>query len=118
MESHALSVTDLYSKIKTPPLRFRCIVGHVYSPGAMRAEHARRLENALWSAIAGFEEHATILRRLAETSDSGSPDTDLMQLEEEARQQDGHAQELRAFMERVYQARISDENQPPREFAD
>ncbi len=76
-------------------LRFRCIVGHSYSPETMRVEHAKKLENALWSAIATFEEHATILRRLARDT-SGDRD-----LEAEARQEDEYARELREFVAKV-----------------
>jgi two-component system chemotaxis response regulator CheB len=94
-------------------LQFRCIVGHSYSPGTMRTEHARRLENALWSAIAGFEEHATILRRLAAASDNGADPDDLVQLQEEAQQQEGHARELRAFLAKVYDSDLRASELPP-----
>ncbi|MCU1328520.1 MAG: cheB, two-component system, chemotaxis family, response regulator CheB [Bryobacterales bacterium] len=98
---------------KDGPLRFRCIVGHSFSPQSMRAEHARRLENALWSAIAGFEEHATILRRLAAASGNGnSHDDDLLELEEEARLQDSHARELRALMEKIYRDKLASKETP------
>ncbi len=74
-------------------LRFRCIVGHSFSPEAMRVAHAKKLENALWSAIVNFEEHATILRRLAQDESRD--------LEGEAREQEGYASELRALVEKV-----------------
>jgi two-component system chemotaxis response regulator CheB len=81
-------------------LRFRCIVGHSYSPETMRVEHAKKLENALWSAIANFEEHATILRKLARYT-NGDVAPDGRDFENEARRQDEHAAELRAFVEEV-----------------
>ncbi|HWE51043.1 MAG TPA: chemotaxis protein CheB [Bryobacteraceae bacterium] len=84
---------------KTGGLRFACIAGHSYSPGTMRVGHARKLENALWSAIATFQEHATVLRRLAQNGTRGG-ENDMQDLEEEARQQEEHAAELRAFIEK------------------
>ena len=82
-------------------LRFRCVAGHSYSPETMRIEHAKKLENALWSAIANFEEHATILRGLAQDVDGDGAQDDVRELEEEARRQEEHASELRAFVERA-----------------
>ncbi|MGH9583957.1 MAG: chemotaxis protein CheB [Bryobacteraceae bacterium] len=82
-------------------LRFRCVVGHSYSPEAMRTAHAKKLENALWSAIANFDEHATILRRLARnTTGDRAPDS-AGELEGEARRQEEYASELRAFLEKI-----------------
>lgn len=82
-------------------LRFRCVAGHSYSPETMRTEHAKKLENALWSAIANFEEHATILRRLAQDTNGDHAQDDIRDLEDEALRQEEHASELRAFVEKV-----------------
>jgi two-component system chemotaxis response regulator CheB len=86
-------------------LRFRCVAGHSYSPETMRIEHAKKLENALWSAIANFEEHATMLRRLARNTNGDRGQNDARDLDEEAQRQEEHASELRAFIEKV--SRIS-----------
>lgn len=87
-------------------LRFACIAGHSYSPETMRIAHAKKLENALWSAIATFEEHATVLRRLARNGNgsNGEGQNDLQDLEEEARQKEEYASELRAFIGKVNRA--------------
>ncbi len=82
-------------------LRFRCVAGHSYSPETMRIEHAKKLENALWSAIANFEEHATILRRLAQDKEGDGLPEDAADFEDEARRQEEHASELRFFVERI-----------------
>jgi two-component system chemotaxis response regulator CheB len=82
-------------------LRFRCVAGHSYSPETMRVEHAKKLENALWSAIANFEEHATILRKLAHNTGGDAVRDDAGELEGEARRQEEHASALRVFVEKI-----------------
>jgi two-component system, chemotaxis family, protein-glutamate methylesterase/glutaminase len=44
--------------------RFRCRVGHAYSPESMLAEQSDTLEEALWSALKTLEESASLSRRL------------------------------------------------------
>jgi two-component system chemotaxis response regulator CheB len=48
------------------PLRFRCRVGHAFSPEALLARQADSLEGALWTALRTLEERAKFLRRLAD----------------------------------------------------
>jgi len=90
-------------------LRFRCVAGHSYSPETMRIEHAKKLENALWSAIANFDEHATILRRLAQDKEGDGLPEDAGDFEDEARRQEEHASELRRFVERIDRSSIRKE---------
>ena len=45
--------------------RFRCRVGHAFSPEAMLGAQSDVLEEALWSALKTLEESATLARRLA-----------------------------------------------------
>lgn len=90
-------------------LRFRCVAGHSYSPETMRIEHAKKLENALWSAIANFEEHATILRRLAQDKEGDGLPEDAADFEDEARRQEEHASELRVFVERINRSSMGKE---------
>jgi len=47
-------------------LRFRCRVGHAYSPEALHGEQDRALEESLWTAVRSLEEHADLSLRLAE----------------------------------------------------
>jgi two-component system, chemotaxis family, protein-glutamate methylesterase/glutaminase len=47
-------------------LRFRCRVGHAYSPEGLHAVQNRNLEESLWTAVRSLEEHADLSRRLAE----------------------------------------------------
>lgn len=45
--------------------RFRCRVGHAFSPESMLAGQDDRLEEALWSAVKTLEETARLTKRLA-----------------------------------------------------
>jgi two-component system, chemotaxis family, protein-glutamate methylesterase/glutaminase len=47
-------------------LRFRCRVGHVYSPDSMLAAQTDELDRALWTALRTLEERAALAHRLAE----------------------------------------------------
>lgn len=46
-------------------VRFRCRVGHAYSPESMLGAQDDRLEEALWSAVKTLEESARLSHRLA-----------------------------------------------------
>lgn len=47
-------------------LRFRCRVGHVYSPESMLAAQTDEVDRALWVALRTLEERAALAHRLAE----------------------------------------------------
>ncbi|HET7694821.1 MAG TPA: chemotaxis protein CheB [Vicinamibacterales bacterium] len=47
-------------------LRFRCRVGHVYSPETMLAAQTDEVDRALWTALRTLEERAALAHRLAE----------------------------------------------------
>jgi len=55
-------------------LRFRCMVGHAYSPEALLDAQADALESALWSAVRNLEERSELLRRLAERTEVHAPE--------------------------------------------
>src|SRR3954453_7760565 len=47
-------------------VRFRCRVGHAWSPGSLMAQQAEALETALWTALRALEERAALADRVAE----------------------------------------------------
>jgi two-component system, chemotaxis family, protein-glutamate methylesterase/glutaminase len=49
----------------TDLLRFRCRVGHAYSPDTLGAKKLESLEDALWVALRALEEQAALAQRLA-----------------------------------------------------
>jgi two-component system chemotaxis response regulator CheB len=49
-------------------VRFRCRVGHLYSPESLLADQTDSVERALWAAIRSMEEQAEFAERLAANS--------------------------------------------------
>lgn len=52
-------------------LHFRCHTGHAYSVQSLLAEMAETTEESVWSAVRSIEEHAMLMRRLADAGGVG-----------------------------------------------
>jgi two-component system chemotaxis response regulator CheB len=56
----------LFEIEETKEVRYRCRVGHAYSPKTFEASHREELEAALWTAARALEESASLARRMAD----------------------------------------------------
>jgi two-component system chemotaxis response regulator CheB len=73
-------------------VRFRCHVGHAYSPASLESQQAEALEAALWQALRTLEERADLFRRMARRSGVSAT---ARRMEARVREIEEHAQILR-----------------------
>lgn len=62
----------LYELETWPQPRYRCRVGHAWSPESLMEEQATETEGALWTALRALEEKAALSRKMAETGRTDS----------------------------------------------
>jgi two-component system, chemotaxis family, protein-glutamate methylesterase/glutaminase len=79
--------------------RFRCRVGHTYSPESLFEDQSEALERALWAAIRTLEEHAEFSSRLAEKSVARNHGNLADRFRERATSSREHASVLRELLE-------------------
>jgi two-component system, chemotaxis family, protein-glutamate methylesterase/glutaminase len=60
---------SLFELPGSPEPRFRCRVGHAWSPASLAAGQADGVEHAMWAALRALEERAALQRRLASLAD-------------------------------------------------
>lgn len=78
-------------------LRYRCHVGHAFSPESLLAEQTETVENALYSSLRALEEKAAMYRRLAERFGDRFP-SQRISYQDKARDLDSSAQVLRDLL--------------------
>jgi two-component system chemotaxis response regulator CheB len=81
-------------------VRFRCRVGHAFSPATLAAEQARAIDEALWTAFRALEERAGLARRIAaRMSGRGFPEL-ARRHEQQSLDAERHAQTIREVLMR------------------
>ena len=67
-------------------VRYRCRVGHAWSPTSLLAEQSKALEVALWTAFRALEERAALAIRTAERFRSKGREGAALRFETQARE--------------------------------
>jgi two-component system chemotaxis response regulator CheB len=81
--------------------RFRCRVGHSFSPDTMIAAQGDQLEEALWSAVKTLEETVRLSRRIAEAERRRGHEWMVARFEEKEREAAARAETIRRVLVRV-----------------
>lgn len=79
-------------------LRFRCRVGHVYSPDSMLAAQTDEVDRALWTALRTLEERAALAHKLAERGRSREQHWVDKAFTERANEAEREAAQIRALL--------------------
>ncbi|HEU0014441.1 MAG TPA: chemotaxis protein CheB [Longimicrobium sp.] len=89
-------------------LRFRCRVGHAYSPENMVADQGRDVEAALWIAFRALRERSALCRRVYERMSGRGQDTLAARYRDEAADAERKAVLLRGVLMRGTEAAATD----------
>src|SRR5436190_415746 len=89
-------------------VRFKCHVGHAYSPESLETAQSDGLEMALWSALRTLQERGDLFRRLARRSGLSSRH----RFENKANEVDHHSDLLRQSIQRLGRLPAADQVQP------
>ena len=81
--------------------RYRCSVGHAFSPHSLQVEHAHALERALWAAARIVDDRAALMRDMARRAERRGQDRSRRRYLERAAEMHEHAVVLRALVERA-----------------
>lgn len=85
----------LWERTEDGAMKFRCRIGHAYSPESLLDAENESVESALWTAVRSLEESAAIARRVAQLMPAGAAE-----FEEKARERQQHAHVIRALLSR------------------
>jgi two-component system chemotaxis response regulator CheB len=81
--------------------RFRCLVGHIYSPESLLDEEKEGLERALWTATKILEERAAFLKNMARESEGNRQMRAAHTLDERAQKLEEQADTIRKITKRL-----------------
>lgn len=79
-------------------LRFRCRVGHAFSPESLLADQSEVLEEALWSAFRVLKERAVLSQRLADRANEQGSKLSAARFETQVQEAERHAAVLRELL--------------------
>ncbi len=79
-------------------LRYRCRVGHAYSPESLEEHQSASFEAALWTALRTLEESASLKRRLARQMRQRDMMRSAARFEAQARELEEPARQVRALL--------------------
>lgn len=82
-------------------VRFKCRVGHLYSPESLMADQGVATERALWAAIRSLEEQAEFSERLATSSQNKKRTRLAHRFDEKAKSSRDDANLLRGLLEKT-----------------
>jgi two-component system chemotaxis response regulator CheB len=79
-------------------IRFRCRVGHTFSPDSLLEGQSEALERALWMAIRGMEERAALVRQLGQRMRERGVLSTATRFDERAQEMEQQATLLRQYV--------------------
>jgi two-component system, chemotaxis family, protein-glutamate methylesterase/glutaminase len=82
--------------------RYRCVVGHAWTPEALFDEQVEAVERALWIAVRTLEERAALARRMRDSARTRGHDITAERYAERAEEEHGQAAQLRDLLERGF----------------
>ena len=85
----------LWERTEDGAKKFRCRIGHAYSPDSLIDAQNESVEAALWNAVRSLEESAAIARRVAQLMPGAATE-----FEERAKERNRHAEVIRALLSR------------------
>jgi two-component system chemotaxis response regulator CheB len=80
--------------------RYRCRIGHAYSPKSLEAEQGKSVENALWTAVRALEERAAFLSDLGERLRKRGGDRSAERMAGQSAHAQAEADQIRLFLSR------------------
>jgi two-component system chemotaxis response regulator CheB len=82
-------------------LRFRCRVGHAFTPQHLGVQQRQAIETALWEALRALEESASLYRRMAGRAKTSHQEIPALLYQERASNTESNSKILRDFLLRV-----------------